>query len=239
MIQEYLEHLSREGRYSKATLGIISRWLTRFEQFSGDRDPAALTSADLLAWRHELTWQPGSSGRMLSENTINQAVLAVRGFYRWAMAEALISMDPAASLKIRAVRLKRRPKLAVAERRKLLAFPNLDVPVGIRDRAVIALLLETGISRPACSRLDLAHLQLDTGALRANGRKSGGIHTLSDGLCADLERYLKEARPLLIRSEQIALFLNTRGGRLSGPSVQRIIRHALLVCGLPSNFSSS
>ncbi len=218
---------------------ILSGWLAKFERYCGDRETLTLGPADLVAWRQELAWTPGPSGRMLSENTVNQGVLSVRGFYRWAVIEGLISEDPAATLKIRGVRTERRPKLTVTERRSLLAFPNLDVPMGIRDRAVLALLLETRISRPACSRLNLASLQLDTGALMADGRKSAGIHALSDGLCADLERYLTEARPALVTCEEPALLLNRKGRRLSPGSIQGLVRDAMLGCGLkPSLFSS-
>jgi integrase/recombinase XerD len=239
MTVEYLESLRREGRYSGTTMAIISNWLSRLERFAGDRDAVDLRTADLVAWRKELAWQPGPSGRLLSENTVNQAVLAVRGFYRWAVASGALATDPAVSLKVRAVRSEGRPKLTAADRRKILAYPSLDTATGIRNRAVLAVLLETGISRQACSLLDLADLQLDIGALMASGRKGAGIHTLSDGLCADLERYLKEARPLLLNVDQLALFINRKGGRLSVGSVQAMVRHTLLGCGLGTSLFSS
>jgi integrase/recombinase XerD len=234
---EYLEGLRRQGRYSATTLVIISNWLSRLEQFAGDREVLALRAADLVAWRQLLTWQPGPSGRMRSENTVNQAVLAARRFYRWALATGRISTDPAAELKVHAVPRKQRKPLSASDARKLLAFPNLDTPTGIRNRAVLAVLLETGISRHACSSLDLAHLQLDTGALMASGRK-GGIHTLSDGLAAD-QRYLKESRPLLLGGDQLPLLLNRKGGRLSAQSIQDLCRRALLGCGLQTTLFSS
>jgi integrase/recombinase XerD len=235
---EYLESLRREGRYSEGTLASISNWLAKLERFAGERDAVTLRAVDLVAWRKELTWSPGPSGRLPSENTVNQAVLAVRGFYRWAVATGAVTTDPAAGLKVRKLPPKKRQPLATQDARKLLAFPRQDTPTGIRDRAVLAVLLETGISRRACSSLDLAHLHLDTGALMAGGRK-GGIHTLSDGLCADLERYLRESRPQLFRGSQPALFLNSNGGRLSVESVQGIVRGALLGCGLPTSLFSS
>jgi integrase/recombinase XerD len=235
---EYLEHLRRHGRHSERTLTIISNWLAKLEQFAGERDAVTLRAVDLVAWRKELTWSPGPSGRLPSENTVNQAVLAVRGFYRWAVATGTIPTDPAAGLKVRRLPAKRRQPLATKDARKLLAFPRQDTPTGVRDRAVLAVLLETGISRRACSSLDLANLHLDTGAFMAGGRK-GGIHTLSDGLSADLERYLRESRPQLFHGSQSALFLNSKGGRLSTESVQGIVRRALLGCGLSTSLFSS
>lgn len=240
MTAEYLESLRQQCRYSVTTLSITSGWLSRLEQFAGDRELMALRSSDLMAWRQELTWKPGPSGRLLSENTVNQAVLAVRGFYRWAVATGVLSKDPAADLKIRAVPRQRRQQLGSKDVRALLSFPDLDTPVGLRNRAVLGVLLETRISRAACSALDLAHLQLDVSALMASGRK-GGVHTLSDGLLADLGRYLEEARPLLVASASLsqALFLNRKGQRLSQGSVHAITRGALAGSGLPTTLFSS
>ena len=94
MTREYLESLRQQGRYSKTTLTIISGWLEKLERFAGNQELAKLRAKDLEKWRKELAWTPGPSGRMLSENTQNQAVLAVRGFYRWLVANGFVPTDP-------------------------------------------------------------------------------------------------------------------------------------------------
>ena len=224
MRREYLE--SVKDRYSVTTLTIFSGWLETLERFAGNQELAKLKAKDLEKWRKELAWKPGLKGRMLSENTQNQAVLAVRGFYRWSLANGFVSTDPAEGLKVRSVPKKAKTAFTVTEQRAILGFPNLETAVGIRDRAVLGLLLETGISRPACSLLELSDLALDIGALMSRGRK-GGLRTISDGLSADLERYLRESRPLLVGPGETALFVNAKGQRLSHGSVQALWRRAL------------
>ena len=226
MTRDYLESLRREGRYSVTTLTIISGWLEKLERFAGNQELAKLRAKDLERWRKELAWKPGLKGQMLSENTQNQAVLAVRGFYRWLLANGFVPTDPAEGLKVRGVAKKASRSFTVAERRTILSFPNLETAVGIRDRAVLGLLLETGISRPACSLLEISDLDLDIGALMAGGR-SGGLRTISDGLSADLERYLRESRPVMACPGETALFVNAKGQRLSHGSVQSLWRRAL------------
>lgn len=223
MISEYLESLRREGRLSKTTVAINESWLKHFQAWCADRDPIALKAKDLLDWRQALTWTPGSSGKLYSENTVNQAILVVRGFYRWAVSEDRIESDPAAGLKVRGVPRQPKPRLNSDQMRKLLASPNLDTPPGIRDRAILGLVLGPCLSHGACSRLDLGHVALDTAALLASGRR-GGVHSLSDGLCADLERYLSEARPLLaLPSSPEAFFLNSKGRRMSPESIWSVL----------------
>lgn len=226
MTKDYLENLRREGRYSVTTLTIISGWLEKLEGFAGNQELAKLRAKDLEKWRKELAWKPGLKGRMLSENTQNQAVLAVRGFYRWMLAKGFVSTDPAEGLRVRSVPKKAKTSFTVAERRVILGFSNPETAVGIRDRAVLGLLLETGISKSACSLLELSDLDLDIGALMAKGRK-GGLRTISDGLSADLERYLRESRPALTGPGETALLVNAKGQRLSHGSVQGLWRRAL------------
>ncbi|MGE4207489.1 MAG: hypothetical protein AB7J86_42955 [Vulcanimicrobiota bacterium] len=82
-------------------------------------------------------------------------------FHRWALAAGLLQTDPTAGLKMRAVPRKRVEK---TDLRPLLLAPDPYTLLGIRDRAVLGVLAETGISQTACSRRDLDHLQTDTGA---------------------------------------------------------------------------
>jgi integrase/recombinase XerD len=233
VISEYLEELRREGRLSKATVAINEGWLNRFEAWCAGRDLAALKARDLQDWRQSLAWTPGPSGKLYSESTVNQAILAVRALYRWALLQGhLKSGDPAAALKVRAVRRQSKPRLSGDQMRKLLASPDLDTPLGIRDRAILGLVLGLELSHSAISRLELGHVALDTGALLASGRR-GGVYSLWDGLCADLERYLKEARPLLARTgSPEAFFLNSKGQRMSTESVWGLLDRARYRAGL-------
>ncbi len=233
MIEEHLEALASGREYSKATLSTAQAWLLRFREFCGARCPSELRPADLVAWQRELVWTPGPSGKLYSESSVNQAVGAVRRFYRWAISEGRVKSDPTSELVTRVAKRSRsnRLELRPAEARKLLSLLSVETPSGIRDRAVFAILLETGISRPACARLDLGHFQADTGALLSKGRGQQ-IHSLSPGLVADIERYLREARPLLLKGRHAALFLNTNGDRISGGSIQQSLRRYRQLAGL-------
>jgi integrase/recombinase XerD len=232
VIEEHLRAL-RENKASKSTVQSAERWLQHFWVFCRGRCPSELKSSDLVAWHKELIWIPGPSGKLYSESSINQAIGAVRRFYRWALLNSHVQSDPTNELITRKAEPRRtnRLELTPAEARKLLASPSLETPAGIRDRAIFAVLLETGISRPACASIDLGHLQLDTGALLTRGR-SQQIHSLSHGALADLERYLREARPLLLQASTPALFLNTNGDRISAGSIQQTLRHHRQLAGL-------
>lgn len=226
MISQHLQALKADG-YSESTIERAEGWLQRLREFAADREFTELRAHDLEQWQKQLRWTPGPRGALYSDNTVNQAVGAVRRFYRYLEAAGELSENPAADLSVPKVHVAKR-EFSIGEIRTALAAPPRDTPNGIRDRAVLAVILETRITRAACSRLDLTDICFDTAALRSSGRTQA-IHSLSDGLQADLERYLRESRPLLISPEHKteALFLNIHGRRLSTPSVRAILRRYL------------
>ena len=227
MIEEHLQALESSSDYSKATISSARAWLTNFQTFCGDRDPSKLRTTDLEQWHKLLIWTPGPSGKLYSEGTVNQAVGAIRRFYRWGLAAGKLKESPTKTLLTRAAKKTRAQKLVLtnSQKRKILSTLDLTTPYGIRDRAVLGLLIEAKISRPACSRIDREHLCFDTGALLTKGR-SQKIHSLDETLLSDLHRYLREARPLLLQEATQALFLDRYGNRLSGGSIQQIVNRA-------------
>lgn len=238
MMEAYLKDLERQTRYSASTLIIVTWWLKSFESYCAGRDPALLKEKDLLEWRQRLAWTPGPSGRMYSPNTVNQALQTVRSFYRWAASTGRIAVSPAAGLKIGHVPRQPKPDLTAAQVRSLMATLDLDTPVGIRDRAILGLVLGPKLSYGALARLELGHVALDAGALMASGRR-GGVQSLSDDICADLERYLCESRPVLVGSQRFeAFFLNRFGRPLSKESVNAAVMQAHRKSGLRPTPSS-
>jgi site-specific recombinase XerD len=225
MIDEFLAHLRAE-RYSEMTVKATGGWLERCQHHFKPKSLRALRPKDLRDWQQSLFWTPGPSGRLYSENTVNQAVGAVRLFYRWALERKLVRDDPSKDLRTRRVPDRPRQQLDEAEARAMLALLVGDKPKSLRDRALVGLLHETGIPFSACSRLDLDDLQTDTGALMASGRRAG-VHTLGQGVVDDLERYLQHGRPLLLArgdSGDQALFINDWGQRMTDQVIRARLR---------------
>ncbi|MFA7483798.1 MAG: phage integrase N-terminal SAM-like domain-containing protein [Vulcanimicrobiota bacterium] len=233
VIEEHLASLRESGDYSKATIALAVPWLLHFQKFCGGRDPAELKPKDLEQWHKHLAWNPGPSGKLYSEATVNTAVGAVRRFYRWGLAAGKFQTNPAETLVTPKAKRISSQKLTLEPRqlRKVFSLLEPDTPSSIRDRAVLGVLVETGISRSACSRIDRAHLCFDTGALLTRGRTQQ-IHSLTDGLLSDLHRYLRDARPLLVTDITPALFLNRSGNRLSAPSIQQLAKKARKLAAL-------
>ena len=166
--------------------------------------------------------------------SIVRKLSAIRSFYRYLAREGILSKNPieqAAS-----PRLDRRlPSfLTVEETVRLLKAPDLDIPQGLRDRAIMELIYAAGLRVSELVNLDLEHVDLDTREIRVWGKGSKERVVLM-GELADraLIDYLENSRPeLLGEKKEVALFLNRNGERLTGRSVQKMLGKYAEIAGI-------
>ena len=212
MIEDFLAHL-RDSRYSESTVAISRQWLEHFlSRHPGP--PGQLKPPDITRYHQSLQWEPGPSGKLYSENTVNQAIGVLRSYFRWCIEQGHLKTCPAAHIVTRRPPTKERVYLTPSQARTVLDAPDLNTPLGLRDRAALGLIIEQQASPAALARLDLADFQPDTGALLLKGRKRR-IVSLGAGLQADLERYIRLGRQGYAQPGEQALLVSRSGKRMS------------------------
>jgi len=182
-------------------------------------------------------------GRPLSAASAGRAVVAIHGWHRFALREGRTSADPAAGVRPPAAP-KRLPKAISTEdvERLLEAASAGDGPVPLRDRALLEVLYGTGSRISEAVGLDVDDVDLDReGAsvrLFGKGRKERVVPMGRYALEA-LEAYLVRGRPVLSRAGHgtPALFLNTRGERLSRQSAWAVLQASARRAGLAAHVS--
>ena len=99
-------------------------------------------------------------------------------------------------------------------------------PRALRDRAILMLLLETGLSVGDLTALDLTDLDMRAGRFHLN-LVGNGDSWLDLGEAKDAVRtYLQEGRPdLILHPGEPALFISQMDGRLSRQGVWQILNH--------------
>ncbi len=236
MRADFLEFLKQRG-YSANTLDISRRWLEHFEA----RYPVTvdkLRPRDLTTYRQSLCWEPGPRGKLYTEHSVNQAVGVLKSYFRWCGEQGALKKNPAEHLVTRRPPAKEQTTLTPSQARALLESPDLQEPLGLRDRAILGLVLEHRASPCALSRLQLADFQPDTGALLLRGRRRR-IVTLSPGLQTDLERYLRLGRAGTAQPGEQALFVSKGGKRMISQTFREVlIRHSLQADVPKPSFSS-
>lgn len=240
-MQEYLAHLTVERGLSANTLAAYRRDLGRYVTYLQDRGRATaaeITEADVEDFVVAL--RTGSDGgAALSASSAARAVVAVRGWHRFCALEGLVGSDPASTVRPPA-QPRRLPKaISTDDVERLLQAASIgDGPRPLRDRAILELLYSTGARISETVGLDIDDVDLTPGraAVRLLG-KGGKQRVVPVGSYAveAVEAYLVRARPALAATGRgtPALFLNTRGARLSRQSAWAVLRVAAQRAGLP------
>jgi integrase/recombinase XerD len=169
-----------------------------------------------------------------------RTIVAVRGLHRFAVREGRIPVDTAAAVKP-PVPARRLPKaLPVEEVAALIAAAGDETPRGLRDRALLEMLYATGARISEAVGLDVDDIDAADAAvlLRGKGDKDRVVPVGRMALAA-LSDYLVRGRPALVAGGRgtPALFVNSRGGRLSRQSAWTVLRRAAERAGVTTAVS--
>jgi len=149
--------------------------------------------------------------------SIARGLSAVRRFYALQLVQGAVAADP--TLRVQSPKLPRRlPKnLSEAQVEALLAAPNCDTTLGLRDRAMLETIYATGLRVSELVGLTLAQLSLDMGVVRVVGKGSKErLVPLGEEAIAWLKRYLAAARPELVgHGKSAAVFVTARAHPLT------------------------
>ena len=195
----------------------------------------------------------GSIPLLLGPNSIARTMAAVRGAHAFWVSAFLVEKDPAATV-TPPKNVKRLPKaITVEQMQRLLAVPDRDTPIGLRNRAILEFLYATGarVSEMLNADIDDVHFEETLtdedgnditlpGYVRLFGKGSKErLVPLGNYAHKAIQDYLVRARPSLVAHGKgtAALFVNGRGGRLGRQGAWLILKEAAEAAGLSSDFS--
>ena len=223
LLDRFCDCLWLEDGLSPNTLGAYRRDLRLLGEWLVREQGKALTQAtraDLLAYlAHRVAGRarPRTTSRQLS---------SFKRFYRFLLREGRIAADP--TLQIDAPKVPRAvPKsLTEADVERLLAAPDAETPLGLRDKAMLEMLYAAGLRVSELVTLTLAQVSLETGVVRVLGKGAKErLVPLGEEAMAWLKRYLHEARPLLLAGRPAsALFLTRRAEPMTRQAFWHLIK---------------
>jgi integrase/recombinase XerD len=164
----------------------------------------------------------------------------LRRFYRWQLGRGRVFVDPTLKL-LNPARPSRLPKV-MSEKQVdgLLAAPDLDTPLGLRDRAMLETIYATGLRVSELVNLKIHEISFNDNVLRAIGKGSKERLVPLGELAIDwIGRYLNEARPDILKGQHSdALFVTARGGPMTRQAFWQLIkRYALQAAIDPAKLS--
>lgn len=228
-IQRFCDALWLEDGLARNTLDAYRRDLTLYAQWLAGRGKAIDQTedddlADYFAARHEAS----------RASTANRRRTVFKRFFQWALREHMVGADPSRLLST-AKQPPRIPKtLSEAQVEALIAAPDVDTPLGLRDRAMIELMYASGLRVSEIVALKSVEVGLNEGVVRVIGGKGGKDRLVPFGAEAGdwLRRYLHDGRKgrtaLLGKRTADALFVTARGDGMTRQAFWHLIKRYAL-----------
>ncbi len=229
LTRRYLDHLTVERGLADNTLAAYRRDLERYVAFLAARDIDDLAEVDAGVVRSFIASASASTHGPDEEpykaTSVARSLSAVRTFHRFVVREGLLADDPTIGVvRPRLPRSLPHP-LTVDEVTAIVESPTADTTSGLRDRAILELLYGAGLRISELTGLDVDDVDLEGAAVRVLGKGSKERDVPVGRLAREaVSAYVTRARPSLATARSRgALFLNTRGGRLTRQSCARIL----------------
>ncbi|MFO1413016.1 MAG: site-specific tyrosine recombinase XerD [Burkholderiales bacterium] len=230
LIDTFCDQLWLRDGLAAASLASYRRDLTAWSAWLAGRDLLAADRGDVEAW---LADQFRAQAKATS---VARRLSALRRFYRLQLDQGTIREDP--TVRVRAPKKPRRlPKLlSEAQVDALLAAPDTQTDMGVRDRAMLETLYATGLRVSELVGLKLAQVSLDVGAVRVMGKGSKErLVPLGDEAAAWLTRYVGNVRPALAAQRKVDhVFLTARHAAMTRQAFWALVKRYAVRAGIPA-----
>ena len=226
LIDAFIDSLWLEDGLSKLTLSAyrrdlngLSAWLHSQGRSLSDAHEPDIQS--YFAHRHHDT----------KASSANRRMTVFRRFYRWALRDNRLQVDP--TLKLLSAKQPQRLPKSLSEQQvdSLLNAPNIKTPLGLRDRAMLELLYASGLRVSELVNLPMLSLNLREGVLRVTGKGDKERLVPFGEEAGDwLQRYVAQARGALLgQGNSNAVFVTQQGAAMSRVMFWKLIKkYALL-----------
>jgi integrase/recombinase XerD len=235
-LDAFCDALWLEDGLSQKSLESYRRDLTQFAAWlakTGRRLPEA-DAGEVQQFLADRTLRQGVAARSLARQ-----LSALKRYYRWLLRQGRRHEDP--TVNIEAPRLPRPlPKsLTEADVESLLAAPDVEAPLGLRDRAMLELLYACGLRVSELVGLPLSAVAVRDGVARIMGKGAKErLVPLGEEAVEWLERYLAQARPALLAGRQSdVLFVTARAGGMTRQAFWYAIKRYASQAGIAAPLS--
>lgn len=241
VIRRFLEYLEIERKYSAKTVQAYHNDLLRMDpdDGAGRGNRAGIGLHPFIAAQMGVTapdiadvTHPRLRGyvaelhrRGLSRRSIARKLAAVRSLMKYAVAMGCILSNPARLIQTPKIERRLPTVLSQTEARELVELPDIGVPTGVRDRAVLELLYATGIRRAELCGLTLRDVDLSSGTVRVLGKGNRErIVPFGRNAAEAIIAWMDRREGLMRPPGTDRLFLSDRGTGLTEDGLYRIVR---------------
>ena len=230
-LDQLLHYLIVEKGLSKNTIEAYSHGLSRFLNHLREKGVQEIRDVDKFHIRGFLL---ALKKEKLSAKTIVRNLVAIRTFFRFLVQEGILETNPVEDLESPKVAKTLPEILTLKEIEQLLEQPNLQTPLGMRDRAMLEMLYATGMRVSELTHLPTHQVNLEGGYVLLYGKGSKErIVPLGSEAIKWVTLYLKESRGILAKGKESPfLFINRSGKGMSRQGLWKNLKNYARRAGL-------
>jgi site-specific recombinase XerD len=217
LVRGYRLSLSVRG-LRPSTVESYVRDVERFTSTLNGHTPKSITPADLR--EYFLAYQDGRAPK-----TVRECQLALRSFFRFLVAEGEVRRDPTRDMKLTAYRVEPQPTYTEAEVKRLLMACDHKTLEGLRNRALVMVLFDTGVRESEL--LSMSMPDFDRRRTRVSGKTGTRDVPLGMATLQAVERYVRRAH-----ITETPLWRGKRGP-LTRSGVLQVMRRLCRQAGVP------
>lgn len=239
LMQRYLTHMGVKGQ-SPHSVASSKAALTRFLRWCEERSltkPSEIDRPLVERFEHSLFNHRKKNGEPLTARSRQFLLIPLRQWFAWMVKQGILTSSPAAEVELPKVP-RRLPKAIMTsqEAETVLAVPDVNTAVGLRDRAILETLYSTGIRRTELTKLTLQDVDRDRGTLliREGKGNKDRIIPIGDRALAWIAAYRDRSRSELLggKPDQGALFLNNLGNPMKPFHLTMLVKRYITKSGI-------
>jgi integrase/recombinase XerC len=238
-IDDFLKHLKYERNASPHTLRNYEIDLVQFYDHlappdkEGNRREVPIHAIDNLTIRDFMATLYEQKKK---KSSIHRKVAALRTFFKYLNREGIVENNPAKLVASPRVDRTLPNHLTIEQMIRFIETPDLDTVLGKRDRAMLELLYASGLRVSELVGLNMLDVDFINQTVRVKGKgRKERIVPFGDHAKKALQDYLSVRGELLIeadpeKADQLAVFMNYQGTRITTRSVGRMVDKYVKLC---------
>ena len=214
LLDQFLHYLVVEKGLSKNTVEAYSHGLNRFLHHLMEKKVQEIREAEKF---HIRSFLLVLKRKNLNPKSILRNLVAIRTFFRFLIQEGVLESNPVEDLESPKVARTLPEILTLKEIEQILEQPDLQTPLGTRDRAMLEMLYATGMRVSELTQLPIHQVNLEGGYVLLYGKGSKErVVPLGSEAMKWITIYLKTARGILSKGKETpSLFINRSGRGMS------------------------
>lgn len=219
LVKEYMNYLRDNKKLSDSTLQSYKKDIEQYLEYMNEIncDVKKKTSKSTIVMY--LLYLKNQNKKT---TTISRKLASIRSFYQYLIFSNLITEDPTECLESPKIKKKKPEILTQQEVEDLLKQPECTNKKGIRDKAMLELICETGIRVSELTSLNLEDINWNKNIIYCGSDDTKRALQVSSDVIRYLKDYIKTSRSKDFREH--ALFLNIYGKRITRQGFWKIIK---------------